>query len=127
VRELIANLPASFTGSLTFESDLPLAALTLRENRNGRGEALYTTLPVIDPSAARPDPVTFPHIAVGEGYSTQILLINAGAQPLKGVVRLLGSETGPVRGRLLGETVSEFPYSLSPHGVLKAELEGCPV
>jgi sugar lactone lactonase YvrE len=124
VRELFENLPGSFTGSLTFESNVPLAALTLRENRNGRGEPLYATLPVIDPSAPRPDPLMFPHIAVGNGYTTQILLINSGGDPLKGVVRLVASGGGPLLARLSGRSISEFPYSLNPHGTLKAELEG---
>src|SRR5207253_11393689 len=61
VSELFSNIPA--TGSLTIESDSPLAALTLRDSPNSRSESLYTTLPVIDLAGLSSDPVVFPHIA----------------------------------------------------------------
>src|SRR6266850_4799575 len=65
VRDLCPNLPLQFLGSLTFESDRMLVALTLRQNSNSRGEPLYATLPVVDPSVHSNDPVVFPDVAKG--------------------------------------------------------------
>src|SRR2546425_6309772 len=76
VRDLCPNLPLQFLGSLTFESDRMLVALTLRQNSNSRGEPLYATLPVVDPSVHSNDPAVFPHVAAGAGYMTQLVLIN---------------------------------------------------
>src|SRR5947207_114404 len=38
VSQLFSNRPADFRGSLTFESNQPLAAVTLRESTNAQGE-----------------------------------------------------------------------------------------
>src|SRR5262249_22867119 len=80
VHELFPNLPAGSVGSLTIGSDHPLVALTLRESRNGFGDPLYSTLPVIDLSVSSADPVVFPHIAAGQGYTTQLILVNRSSQ-----------------------------------------------
>jgi len=125
IREIFPDVPPGFAGSLTFESNQPLAALTLGEGRNGYGEALYTTLPVVDmsvpPSTAN---VTFPQIAVGDGYTTQLLLINRSDQNARGHIRLTASDGRPLLARLSGSTVSEVAYEIAPQGIFKAELEG---
>jgi len=54
VSEVFPAEAAGVRGSLTFESNQPLAAVTLRENRNAQGEPLYTTLPVVQLAAASP-------------------------------------------------------------------------
>jgi hypothetical protein len=84
VREFFPKAVAGFVGSLTFASDQPVAALTLRENRNSRGEPLYATLPVVDLSLSSTDPLIIPHIAAGSGYTTQLVLINKTAERLSG-------------------------------------------
>jgi len=117
VSQLIANPPPNFVGTLTFESTQPLAAVALRESRNAYAEPLYSTLPVVDvaapPAAA---PVVFPHIAIGGGYSTQIVLINPGADVLEGRVDLITSDGRPLQASLT--------YRLAPHGTYRAELGG---
>src|SRR5207248_2077620 len=68
VREFFQSLPPVFLGSLTFESDMPLAAVALRQNRNSRGETLYSAMPVFDANAAASNqPLVFPQIAAGSG------------------------------------------------------------
>ena len=125
ISQIFPNRPANLIGSLTFESDQPLAAITLRESRNSQDEPLYTTLPVADlNSPAGNQPIVFPHIAAGEGYTTQLLLINTSSQLVRGRVRLTASDGQPLLLRLQGNTVGEFPYEIAGNGTLRVELEG---
>ncbi len=89
VEELISGIPETLKiGSLTFETlnaDQRLAAITLRENRNARNEPLYATLPVMDiDAAASKQSLTFPQVALGGDYRTQIILISKSSQQVKG-------------------------------------------
>jgi sugar lactone lactonase YvrE len=123
VYQLFPNLPAGFVGSLTFECDQKLSAITLRQTQNVYEEPLYATLPVInldDPSIS--DPMVFPHIAAGDGYSTQIILINGSAQIMKGRLNFIGSEGNPLPLQLAGRLSAEFYYEIPPHGVYLPEL-----
>jgi hypothetical protein len=123
VRELFSNVPAGFVGSLTFESNRPLAALTLREVRNAQGEPLYSTLPLVDVSTLTTDPVVFPHLAAGGGYTTQLILLNKSGQRIRGQVGLFASDGGPLLLQMAGSTVAEFFYEIEPNGVYRVELE----
>ena len=123
VRDLCPNLPLQFLGSLTFESDRMLVALTLRQNSNSRGEPLYATLPVVDPSVHSNDRVVFPDVAAGDGYVTQLVLINRSRGRIRGQVRLTASDGSELRLQVSGTTVSEFLYEIEPDGVYRAELE----
>ncbi len=122
LEELPLALPADFSsGSLTFVSDQKLAAITLRENKNARGESIYATLPVVDLAAAvSTQPIVFPQIAVGSGYSTQLVLLNRTLERSRGRVRLLGSDGVPLQ--LAGG--SEIAYDIAPQGTYRAELAG---
>ncbi len=118
------GLPAGFTGSLSFDSTQKLAAITLRQSQNRRGEPLYTTLPVADLSA--PDSETalvFPQVAAGDDYSTQLILINTGSRATAGRIRFRANDGSPLVLRLGTELNSEFTYRLEPNGTFKADLD----
>src|SRR5207253_4136940 len=92
ISQLFGDLPG-FTGTLTFESDQPVAALTLKESKNAFGEVVYSTLPVVDLTAAvLMEPSIFPHLAAGGGYTTQLLLFNGTDQPIFGNVRFISQQ-----------------------------------
>lgn len=76
--QLIAGLPAGFTGVLDLSSSVPFAALTLRSLINVRGDFLITTFPIADLTQAPPAPLVFPQIADSGGYQTQMILLSAG-------------------------------------------------
>jgi subtilisin family serine protease len=78
VGQLVSGLPAGFTGVLDIYAPSPFVALTLRSLRNARGEALLTTFPIADLLQSAPEPIVFPHIADGGGYTTQFILLSAG-------------------------------------------------
>ena len=75
--ELIAGLPAGFTGVLDITSETPFAALTLRSLNNERNDFLMTTFPIADADRTAPSPVVFPQIADGGGFVTEFILLNA--------------------------------------------------
>ncbi|MBI4472668.1 MAG: SBBP repeat-containing protein, partial [Acidobacteria bacterium] len=115
---------SGFVGSLTFQSDQPLAAVTLRENRNALGEPLYATLPVLDLSiAGTTQPIIFPHIAAGDGYTTQLVLVNRTSTRVRGRVRLIASSGQPLVLRLAGSGVSDFAYDIDADGAYRVELD----
>src|SRR5262249_11479797 len=69
------NSPSSLTGSFTFSSSAPIAAVALRGRTNERSEFLITTLPVLDLQApVSMDSAVIPHFADGGGWTTQIIL-----------------------------------------------------
>ena len=123
--ELFAELAPGFTGSFTFSSSQPIGAISLRQSFNEFGEPIYSTLPVVNLNAAPlGDPVVFPHIAIGDGFTTQIVLINGTDQTIRGQIRLTGTHGQPLVARVAENTASEFPYEIPPHGTFQAELEG---
>jgi hypothetical protein len=76
--QLIAGLPAEFTGILDIHSTTPFAALTVRSLSNENNDYLLTTFPVADMNRAAPSPIVFPQMADGGGYITQFILLSAG-------------------------------------------------
>lgn len=124
VDELFPGQAAGVQGSLTFQSDQPLAAVTLRESRNLQREPLYTTLPVVDLSAAAStQSVVFPHIAAGGGYTTQLLLMNSGGDVVRGEVRLYGSNGQALSLLSGGASVSQVSYQIEANGIFRAEFD----
>ena len=78
VGQMIDNLPATFTGVLEISSATPIAALTLRSLVNERNEFLLTTFPIADQAQPGPEPIVFPQIADGGGYSTEFIMLSSG-------------------------------------------------
>ncbi|MGI8785708.1 MAG: IPT/TIG domain-containing protein [Acidobacteriota bacterium] len=115
------TLPDTFTGSLTFEtasSDQKLAAITLREIVS-TGGTLYSTLPVVDLGATPNNlPIVFPHIAIGEGYVTQLVLINRSTSTVRGRIRLFGSDGNPLQL----PSGAEFAYEIAGNGTYRTQL-----
>ena len=123
VSELFTREAVGVRGSLTFDSNQPLAAITLRENRNSRGEPLYTTLPVtnlsITPST---DTLVFPHIAAGGGFTTELLLMNPTTLTMTGEVVFYDSDGQPVSLQNGDQSVSRIPYTIEANGTFRAAL-----
>jgi hypothetical protein len=78
VDQLIAGLPAGFSGVLDMVSSTAFVAVTLRSLNNEREDFLIATFPIADLTATAPGPIVFPQIADGGGYITQFIMIGAG-------------------------------------------------
>ncbi|MBZ5538796.1 MAG: fibronectin type III domain-containing protein [Acidobacteriia bacterium] len=76
ITELFPGLPAQYQGVMTMTSPVPVAAMTLRQTANQRGDLIYSTLPVTDLAHPPSGPLYIPQIADGGGYQTQLILIN---------------------------------------------------
>ncbi len=117
----------SVLGTFTFESSMPIAVVALRGFTNEAGEFLMTTLPVA-PLLAPPLPfsttptgaVYFPHFADGNGWATQVILVNPTDRTITGTVGFLGpgSDTAAAAPAILtlddGRTGPDFDYSIAP-------------
>ena len=64
------NGDSSISGTFTFSSTVPVAAIALRGFTNEREDFLLTTLPVSPLTAAAGQRVYFPHFADGGGWTT---------------------------------------------------------
>src|SRR3954464_5258410 len=72
----------NFQGTLTFSSNVPVAAMALRGLVNERGDFLMSALPVIDiSSGVVSNTLVAPHFAEGGGWTTQLLLVNPTDEP----------------------------------------------
>jgi hypothetical protein len=75
--EFISGLPDGFSGVLDISSSTRFVSVTLRSTTNSRNDFLLTTFPVADLNQAAPNPIVFPHIADGGGYTTAFILLNS--------------------------------------------------
>ncbi len=107
------NGPSSFSGSFSFTSTVPVAAIAIRGFTNDRNEFLITTLPVADLSTASSgSAVVFPHFADGGGWTTQIVLVNPGDDVLTGTVQF--RDVSGLDALITVDNVmrATFPYSI---------------
>jgi hypothetical protein len=121
--QLFEGLTEGLQGSLSFDSTQPLGAITLQEKRNSRGELLYSTLPVTDLSASpATETAIFPHIAAGEGYTTELMLMNPTGAGMTGEIQFFGAGGQPVQLESGGQAVARLAYAVPPHGTFRAAL-----
>ena len=113
---------AGVVGTFTFQASAPLAVIALRGAANQAGEWLGTTLPVTPLLRAPPspfpnasiDPLVFPHFADGQGWGTQVILVNPTTQPIAGTLEFLGPDAAPLTVTLDdGRMGASFPYSIA--------------
>ncbi|HEY3132412.1 MAG TPA: BACON domain-containing carbohydrate-binding protein [Acidobacteriota bacterium] len=123
------NGGSSINGTLTFNANIPVAAIALRGFTNERSEFLITTLPVVELLAEAPGAALFPHFADGGGWTTQLVLINPTDQVIEGTVQFVGqgSDTTPaepVAVAIEGETESAFAYTIAPRSSRRLSTSG---
>ena len=123
VRDLFPALAAGLRGSLTFESNRPLSAVARREIRNAHGESLVTLLPAVNLSAvASSEPIVFPHIASGNGQTTEILLANPGLDAIRGELRFYAANGDPLPLLNDGRAVTGMSYEIEANGTFRSRF-----
>ena len=115
------NIGNEVSGTLTFTSTAPIAVIALRGFTNRDGEYLMTTLPV-SPLASgatiSSDRAYFPLFVDGDGWVSQVILVNSMDEVINGTVEFLGSGGGTtaaapaILSLVDGQTGSEFSYSI---------------
>jgi hypothetical protein len=112
------NAASSFQGTLTYTAGFPVAVTALRGHLNESNEFLWSTFPIADPSAVhQPAPATLvmPHFVDGQGWTTEIVLVNTTDLPITGSVQFFSQGSGASPGAPLtmtanGLTSNMFSY-----------------
>ncbi len=123
------NAESPISGTFTFSSNVPVAAVALRGLTNGRSEFLMTTLPV-SPLTTRTDAIVyFPHFADGEGWITEVILVNPTDESIAGTVQFFEPGSGSVAAQPLSltvndQTASTFSYSIPGRSSQKLQTDG---
>jgi hypothetical protein len=116
---------ATFQGTFTFTSNVPVAVVALRGFTNERGDFLMSTQPVIDTTIA-PSSATavVPHFADGGGWTTQVLLVNPTDTPMTGTVQFATPTGTAANVTIGGQTNSSFVYSIPKRTSAKLATSG---
>ncbi len=69
------SLPASFRGALRVTSTTAISAIGLRARYNERNDFLISTTPAVANTFAGDPELVLPHLAVGGGYTTEVILM----------------------------------------------------
>ena len=104
---------STFQGTFSFTSSVPVGVVALRGLTNERADLLMSTLPVIDPAAAPGrGPIVVPHFTDGDGWITQIFLVNPTDSTLTGNLQFADPNGAVVKVTIAGVSSSSFPYSV---------------
>ena len=106
------NGGASVSGTFTFTSSAPVAVIALRGYTNERSEFLITTLPVASISPINGSSDIFPHFADGQGWTTQVVLVNSTDTAMTGMLQFVGQLGQPAPLAVNGQLSDTFPYSI---------------
>ncbi|PYS44838.1 MAG: hypothetical protein DMG13_33245, partial [Acidobacteria bacterium] len=119
------NGRSSFSGTFTFDSSVPVSAIALRGLSNERGEFLITTLPVADLTVpASESTLQFSHFADGDGWSTQVILVNPSDALLTGSVQFRDPSGENATVTVNGHAGSSVAYSIPARSSLKLRTSG---
>lgn len=114
---------SSMSGTFTFHSSIPVAALALRGLTNERSEFLFSAMPVTDiTTPPAQETVVLPHFAHGDGWTTQIVLFNPTDGVLTGTVDFRDPQGQIVTARLF--PASTVTYSIPPRDAQKLQTSG---
>jgi hypothetical protein len=122
------NGPASFQGSFTFSSTVPIDAIAIRGLVNERSEFLFTTVPVA-PVGVSPGANVLPEFVNGAGWTTSLFLTNASSDVETGTIQFFGQGSGSANAPLLNMTVNgvfgtSFNYSIPAHSAARFDTSG---
>jgi hypothetical protein len=120
------NVPFNFQGTFTFSSNVPISIVALQLYYNQRGEALITTLPVVDTTIAPgATPAVLSHFTDGAGWTTAILLVNPTDTPMSGTIQFRGQNglaVTPITAN--GQSAASFNYTVPRRSSFKLQTAG---
>jgi hypothetical protein len=119
------NLPLNFQGTFTFSSNVAISVVALQLFNNQRGEALITTLPVIDTTIAPgATPAVLSQFTDGSGWTTSILLVNPTDTPMTGSIQFRNASGTVVSLTANGQTATSFSYTIPRRSSFKLQTAG---
>ena len=123
-------LPANFAttrgfATLDIAGSAPLSVLALRLTVNQRGETLLTSTPVADVTKQSSQPIFFPQIADGGGYTTSVILMNTSATTQQGTVSFFTDDGSLlVVNRVGGTAAASFAYAMTSGEAFVIQTDG---
>jgi hypothetical protein len=118
-------VPTNFQGTLTFTSNVPIAAVALQFNNNQRSESLFTTLPVINTSApSSTTPAVLADFVDGLGFTTTVILVNPSNTPMSGAITFNEQDGKAVTLTANAQTAASFPYTVQGGASFKLQTAG---
>jgi hypothetical protein len=128
VSEFPFNLNA-FRGTMTFSAGAPVAAIALHTRINTRGDFLMTGVPIAPLQTNFSSPLTLAHFADGDGWKTQVILVNGTDQAVSGTVQFFNEGTAFTPAVPLSLVVNElqdtvFSYRIPARSAVKLETSG---
>ena len=132
INEAPFNSAKVFTGTLTFTATAPVGVVSIRGVVNERNTFTYTLQTISPIGTVVPEPISpvvMAHFADGNGWTTQVLLVNTGDLPIKGTVQFIGEGSGSAPGAPLNMTVNgksalSFDYSIPARASVKLDTPG---
>ena len=119
------NVPLNFQGTFTFTSSVAISVVALQLNNNTRGEALITTLPVINTDIAPgTTPAVLSHFVDGAGFTTSVLLVNPTDTTMTGAIQFRGQDGSISTLTANGTTGTSFSYSIPRRSSFKLQTAG---
>lgn len=115
---------AAFQGTFSFTSDIAVGLIAIRGVLNERQDFLMSTLPVIDSNAAPGSSAVLSHFVDGDGWTSQILLVNPTDAPLNGTLEFRDDNGNPTNVAIGVDTNSVFAYSVQPRSSQKIATAG---
>jgi hypothetical protein len=110
----------AITGTLTFTASAPVGVTVLRGFTNERGEFLVSTLPVVPtPVQASTLPAFLPHYAVGDGWRTELVLVNTIDANVSGTISFFDASGNPQDVPIGSVVLRSFDYALPARRTLK--------
>jgi hypothetical protein len=96
----LENMPAAFAGTIAITSDRAVSVLGIRGRYNEASNFLMTTLPAISDGSAVISERIFPHLADGQGFTTQFILMDSGTGRSSGTIRFFNQQGQPLALRM---------------------------
>jgi len=103
LKELFPNLGDGFKGLVHVTSAGPVAFAVLHCMYNADGQFMFTSTPVLNEANASPSGgLTFPLVAAGAGYDTQLVLYGRSGQSGEGEIQVISRDGVPQTTSSLG-------------------------
>jgi hypothetical protein len=119
------NVPLNFKGTFTFQSSVGVSVVALQLFNNQRGEALITTLPVVDTTVnTGTTPAVLSQFTDGSGWATSVLLVNPTDSSMTGNIEFRNANGSMVSLTANGQTSSSFSYTIPQHSSFKLQTAG---
>ena len=127
------SVGASFQGTFSLSSDVPVSLIALRlfASERDNGDSLLTTLPVIDLSAPTASGTVYlPHFADGtDGFKTQVILVNPSDSTITGTIQFFNQGSAAANASPITITANDqasaiFTYTIPGQSSFKLLTAG---